>query len=135
MGTTGPITMIIAALIIVAIVALRAASRRQAARRLVCPDDVGVAGPDEVGRSYGGERPRYQFRAVWPEGRVYEFWSYNPDRDSSRSGLEPYYRCYWPGRCREGAGWHGFRTLQNGGRDEIQYCSRHMRVAMGFSRE
>ena len=137
MGSIGTIGKIIVALALVAgaVTALEVAARPAARKELVCPDDVGVAGPDEVERTYGGEYPRYQFRAVWSDGRVYEFWSYNPGRDSSRSGLEPYYRCYWPGRCREGAGWHGFRTLQNGTRDEIQYCSRHMRVAMGFSRE
>ena len=66
MGSIGTIGKIIVALALVAgaVTALEVAARPAARKELVCPDDVGVAGPDEVERTYGGEYPRYQFRAV-----------------------------------------------------------------------
>ena len=99
-----------------------------------CPDDVGLAHPPAVERIPGGGIIGDTHKFVWDDGRRYEFWGYSSDRDGSRNGADPYYRCYWPGSCRQPAGWHGFRTLRNGVRDEIHYCARHMRVALGFSR-
>ena len=59
-------------------------------------------------------------------GRIWRFTGYSRQR-------EPYYGCYWSAECRNGAGWHGFVTLPSGASDERQLCTRHWRVAMGYS--
>ena len=71
---------------------------------------------------------RYYKNMSAHSGRAWKFTGYSADR-------EAYYGCYWSGDCRNGAGWHGFVRLSSGGDEERQLCTRHWRVAMGYSTE
>lgn len=93
-----------------------------------CPDDVRVA--DRPVPAYDTEG-YFRNRSVATNGDVFEFTAYTRTR-------EPWYTCYsgdgnTPSGCRNPAGWHGFRRPRGLGSDEYHLCSRHWRVAMGYS--
>ena len=73
------------------------------------------------------DHTRYYTNKNVLDGRKWKFTGYSADR-------ERYYGCYWSADCRNGAGWHGFVHLTFGA-DERQLCTRHWRVAMGYSTE
>ena len=91
-----------------------------------CPDDT-----DTSGRAVPVHNPVDYYRNIaLRDGREeFVFTAYS-------GGREKAYTCYWYAPdCRQPAGWHGFRRVQGLGSDEYHLCSRHWRVAMGYSAE